>query len=161
MGANCMNECVGVMRFLQTEWHKHERDRNSWEIERAEMKARIAKMEGENRAARRLQQGLMTRIKMLETALKKKGVEEGKVQNSEGSLANLKCRLGSGMGVPMDGWTDGVSADCGMGRQHHHHPGLRRTYTPLPIRWRCIGPRLRETKIEGTWRSAYRRSPTY
>lgn len=107
MGANCMNECVGVMRFLQTEWHKHERDRNSWEIERAEMKARIAKMEGENRAARRLQQGLMTRIKMLEIALKKKGVEEGKVQNSEGSLASLKCRLGPGMGVPMDGWTDG------------------------------------------------------
>lgn len=96
---------LGVMRFLQTEWHKHERDRNSWEIERAEMKARIAKMEGENRAARRLQQGLMTRIKMLETALKKKAVEEGKVQNSEGNLTSLKCRLGPGMGFPRDGWT--------------------------------------------------------
>lgn len=93
------------MRFLQTEWHKHERDRNSWEIERAEMKARIAKMEGENRAARRLQQGLMTRIKMLEIALKKKAVEEGKVQNSEGDLTSLKCRLGPGVGVPRDGWT--------------------------------------------------------
>ncbi|RAL58710.1 hypothetical protein DID88_003067 [Monilinia fructigena] len=23
----------GVMRFLQTEWHRHERDRNAWEIE--------------------------------------------------------------------------------------------------------------------------------
>lgn len=96
---------LGVMRFLQTEWHKHERDRNSWEIERAEMKARIAKMEGENRAARRLQQGLMTRIKMLETALKKKAVEEGKVQNPEGNLTSLKCRLGPGMAFPRGGWT--------------------------------------------------------
>lgn len=100
------------MRFLQTEWHKHERDRNSWEIERAEMKARIAKLEGENRAARRLQQGLMTRIKMLEIALKKKMGEDGKTQNSEGSSAILKCRLGSGMRVPRDGRMDaGTSAD--------------------------------------------------
>lgn len=84
-----------MMRFLQTEWHKHERDRNSWEIERAEMKARIAKLEGENRAAKRLQQGLMTRIKMLEIALKKKGegVEGGKVQGSEGNSVLVKCRL--------------------------------------------------------------------
>lgn len=61
----------GVMRFLQTEWHRHERDRNSWEIERAEMKARIAKLEGENRASKRLQQGSEARIKMLEMALKR------------------------------------------------------------------------------------------
>lgn len=59
------------MRFLQTEWHRHERDRNSWEIERAEMKARIAKLEGENRASKRLQQGSEARIKMLEMALKR------------------------------------------------------------------------------------------
>jgi striatin 1/3/4 len=59
------------MRFLQTEWHKHERDRNNWEIERAEMKSRIAKLEGENRAERRLHQVQLTRIKILEKALKK------------------------------------------------------------------------------------------
>lgn len=90
------NGGIGVMRFLQTEWHKHERDRNSWEIERAEMKARIAKLEGENRAAKRLQQGLMTRIKMLEIALKKKGGEgpEGlKAQLPSENSVHSKCRL--------------------------------------------------------------------
>ena len=59
------------MRFLQTEWHKHERDRNNWEIERAEMKARIAKLEGEDRAEKRLHQVHLARIKILERALKK------------------------------------------------------------------------------------------
>ena len=92
------------MRFLQTEWHRHERDRNSWEIERAEMKARIAKLEGENRAANRLHQGFLTRIKMLETALKKertsKGVEgaekdgQGNQKAAVENSINAKCRFG-------------------------------------------------------------------
>ncbi|CCX32581.1 Similar to Striatin Pro11; acc. no. Q70M86 [Pyronema omphalodes CBS 100304] len=72
----------GVMRFLQTEWHKHERDRNNWEIERAEMKARIAKLEGENRAEKRLHQVHQARIQILERALKqeraKRAEKEGK-----------------------------------------------------------------------------------
>jgi len=63
------------MRFLQTEWHKHERDRNRWEIERAEMKARIAKLEGENRAEKRLHEVHLARIKILERALKKERAE--------------------------------------------------------------------------------------
>jgi len=63
------------MRFLQTEWHTHERDRNRWEIERAEMKARIAKLEGENRAEKRLHQVHIARIKILERALKKERAE--------------------------------------------------------------------------------------
>ena len=29
-----------VLHFLQTEWRKYERDRNEWEIERAEMRVR-------------------------------------------------------------------------------------------------------------------------
>ncbi|OBZ75898.1 hypothetical protein A0H81_04600 [Grifola frondosa] len=36
-----------VLHFLQTEWRRYERDRNEWEIERAEMRARIALLEGE------------------------------------------------------------------------------------------------------------------
>lgn len=39
----------GVMHYLQTEFTKNERDRITWELERSEMKARIAKLEGENR----------------------------------------------------------------------------------------------------------------
>lgn len=59
------------MRFLQTEWHRHERDRNSWEIERAEMKARIAQLEGDHKTSKRMLQGSEARIKMLEIALKR------------------------------------------------------------------------------------------
>ncbi|KAI9825587.1 MAG: hypothetical protein M1819_000483 [Sarea resinae] len=61
----------GVMRFLQTEWHRHERDRNAWEIERAEMKARIAKMEGDNRSTKKMQDSLRKYVHILEVALKK------------------------------------------------------------------------------------------
>jgi striatin 1/3/4 len=61
---------LGVMRFLQTEWHRHERDRNAWDIERAEMKARIARHEGEARTGKRLSELLSTHIRMLEKALK-------------------------------------------------------------------------------------------
>ncbi|KAF8468277.1 WD40-repeat-containing domain protein [Kalaharituber pfeilii] len=82
----------GVMRFLQTEWHRHERDRNSWEIERAEMKARIAKLEGENRASKRLQQGSEARIKMLEMALKRERASKqdptGKAQGDSSAQAD-------------------------------------------------------------------------
>lgn len=31
-----------VLHFLQTEWRRYERDRNEWEIERAEMRVRVA-----------------------------------------------------------------------------------------------------------------------
>lgn len=59
------------MRFLQVEWHKHERDRNSWEIERAEMKARIAKLEGDKHREKRMAEVYYNRIKLLEAAIKK------------------------------------------------------------------------------------------
>lgn len=59
------------MRFLQTEWHRHERDRNAWEIERQEMKARIASLEGSGRRADAHQKSLGKYVKMLEGALQK------------------------------------------------------------------------------------------
>jgi striatin 1/3/4 len=57
------------MRFLQLEWHNHERARNAWDIERAEMKAKIAKQEGEVRSAKKLNDQLNKHIRMLEQAL--------------------------------------------------------------------------------------------
>ncbi|KAI9814059.1 MAG: hypothetical protein M1827_003523 [Pycnora praestabilis] len=60
----------GVMRFLQTEWHRHERDRNAWDIERAEMKARIAKLEGDGRTSSKLKDSLGKHVLILENALK-------------------------------------------------------------------------------------------
>jgi striatin 1/3/4 len=79
-----------VLHFLQTEWRRYERDRNEWEIERAEMrvsyftckpsrcrrvshsllKARIALLEGERRSFENVKLDLMRRIKMLEYALR-------------------------------------------------------------------------------------------
>ncbi|KAI9652408.1 MAG: hypothetical protein M1831_006817 [Alyxoria varia] len=59
-----------VMRFLQIEWHNHERQRNSWDIERAEMKAKIAKQEGECRSSRKLNDLLDKQVQMLEKALR-------------------------------------------------------------------------------------------
>lgn len=59
------------MRFLQTEWHRHERDRNAWEIERAEMKSRIGKLEGDGRTSKRLQETLGKHVKILENALRR------------------------------------------------------------------------------------------
>ena len=58
------------MRFLQMEWHNHERARNAWDIERAEMKAKIAKQEGETRSAKKLNESLDRQIRMLERVLK-------------------------------------------------------------------------------------------
>jgi striatin 1/3/4 len=57
------------MRFLQIEWHNHERARNSWDIEKAEMKQKITKMQGENNQLKRTNQLLEKHVKMLENAI--------------------------------------------------------------------------------------------
>ncbi|KAL3476481.1 WD40-repeat-containing domain protein [Aspergillus californicus] len=73
----------GVMRFLQTEWHRHERDRNAWEIERAEMKSRIGKLEGDVRTSKRLHESLGKHVRLLEAALKKEREKVRKLTNNE------------------------------------------------------------------------------
>ncbi|KAJ6007321.1 WD40-repeat-containing domain protein [Penicillium herquei] len=73
----------GVMRFLQTEWHRHERDRNAWEIERAEMKSRIGRLEGELRTSRRLHESLGKHVRLMETALKREREKVKKLLNNE------------------------------------------------------------------------------
>ncbi|PKY08636.1 striatin Pro11 [Aspergillus campestris IBT 28561] len=73
----------GVMRFLQTEWHRHERDRNAWEIERAEMKSRIGRLEGDVRTGKRLNESLGKHVRLLEAALKKEREKVKKLSNNE------------------------------------------------------------------------------
>ncbi|KAJ5192007.1 Striatin Pro11 [Penicillium cinerascens] len=73
----------GVMRFLQTEWHRHERDRNAWEIERAEMKSRIGRLEGELRTSKRLHESLGKHVRLMESALKKERDKVKKLTNNE------------------------------------------------------------------------------
>lgn len=74
---------IGVMRFLQTEWHRHERERNAWEIERAEMKSRIGRLEGDARTSKRLHESLGKHIKLLETALKREREKVKSLMNGE------------------------------------------------------------------------------
>ena len=61
---------AGILHHLQSEWRRYEKDRNEWEIERAEMRARIALLEGERRGVENLKTDLMRRVKMLEYALR-------------------------------------------------------------------------------------------
>lgn len=60
----------GVLHHLQSEWRQYERERNEWEIERAEMRARIALLEGERASMENAKTDLMRRVKMLEFALR-------------------------------------------------------------------------------------------
>ncbi|KAG1175243.1 hypothetical protein G6F70_001730 [Rhizopus microsporus] len=60
----------GVLHFLQAEWRRFERERNEWTIERAELKARIALLEGERKGVENSRLILMKRVKMLEYALR-------------------------------------------------------------------------------------------
>ena len=71
------------MRFLQTEWHRHERDRNAWEIERAEMKSRIGRLEGELRTSKRLHESLGKHVRLMETALKREREKSKALANNE------------------------------------------------------------------------------
>lgn len=65
----------GVMRFLQTEWHRHERDRNAWEIEKQEMKGRIANLEGAGRRADATQKALKKYVAILEAKVKEQSAQ--------------------------------------------------------------------------------------
>ena len=80
---------AGVMRFLQTEWHRHERERNAWQIERAEMKSRIGKLEGDGRTNKRLRESMDKHIRLLEHALKKER-EKAKAPQSESQTEDRK-----------------------------------------------------------------------
>ncbi|KDN38707.1 WD40 repeat-like protein [Tilletiaria anomala UBC 951] len=73
---------AGILHYLQSEWRRYERDRNEWEIERAEMRARIALLEGERRGIENLKTDLMRRVKMLEYALRQ---ERSKYFSSSGN----------------------------------------------------------------------------
>ena len=91
---------TGVMRFLQTEWHRHERERNAWQIERAEMKSRIGKLEGDGRTNKRLRESMDKHIRILEHALKKEREKakspqsgsqtEGKKEESQVAKQNFR-----------------------------------------------------------------------
>jgi striatin 1/3/4 len=76
------------MRFLQMEWHNHERARNVWSIEREEMKIRIAKQEGELRHAKRMYEQMDRKVRMLELAIANE--RKNKANSANGTPAEAK-----------------------------------------------------------------------
>ncbi|OTB16391.1 hypothetical protein K445DRAFT_74837 [Daldinia sp. EC12] len=69
MPGNPSNQPHATEYTLQ-EWHRHERDRNAWEIERQEMKSRIAALEGSARRADATQKALKRYVTILEKKVK-------------------------------------------------------------------------------------------
>ncbi|KAJ9096739.1 hypothetical protein QFC21_005009 [Naganishia friedmannii] len=86
---------ASVLHYLQSEWRRWERDRNEWEIERAEMRARIALLEGERRSAENLKMDMMRRVKMLEFALKQ---ERSKSLSGTGTVSAANAGTIGGAG---------------------------------------------------------------
>lgn len=92
----------GVMRFLQTEWHRHERDRNSWEIEKQEMRGRIANLEGQARRADATQKALKKYVAILERKVKDQAEQirgaaaaQEHVDSKNDRTAKIQEKLGS------------------------------------------------------------------
>ncbi|KAI9295720.1 WD40 repeat-like protein [Neoconidiobolus thromboides FSU 785] len=73
----------GVLHFLQAEWRNFEKQRVEWEIERAELSAKIASLEGERKASESVRNDLLKRIKMLEFALRQ---ERGKLLSNSSNI---------------------------------------------------------------------------
>lgn len=97
----------GILHFLQGEWRRYEHDRNSWEIERAELRARIALLEGERRGVENVKTDLLRRIRMLEYALR----QERMKALSNAPSAPSATRQGSETGSsPTDDTFTGVSS---------------------------------------------------
>uniref|UniRef100_A0AAX7SI33 Striatin-3 n=1 Tax=Astatotilapia calliptera TaxID=8154 RepID=A0AAX7SI33_ASTCA len=96
----------GILHYIQHEWARFEMERAHWEVERAELQARIAFLQGERKGQENLKHDLVRRIKMLEYALKqerakyhklKYGTElnqgEMKMPNSEVSAVHANSQL--------------------------------------------------------------------
>jgi len=60
----------GILHFIKHEWSRFEKERTNWEVERAELQAKIAFLQGERNGHENLMHDLVRRIKMLEFALK-------------------------------------------------------------------------------------------
>lgn len=82
----------GVMRFLQTEWHRHERDRNAWEIENQEMRSRIASLEGQARRADATQKALRKYVSILERKVKDQATQLKGTASGDAATEAVKDR---------------------------------------------------------------------
>lgn len=81
----------GILHYIQHEWARFEMERAHWEVERAELQARIAFLQGERKGQENLKSDLVRRIKMLEFALKQERAKFHKLKyGTELSQGELK-----------------------------------------------------------------------
>ncbi|XP_028398527.1 striatin-like isoform X2 [Dendronephthya gigantea] len=81
----------GILHFIQHEWTRFEMDRAHWEVERAELQAKIAFLQGERKGQENLKHDLIRRIKMLEYALKQERAKYHKLKfGTEPNQEDLK-----------------------------------------------------------------------
>ncbi len=147
----------GVMRFLQIEWHNHERARNAWAIERAEMKAKIAKQEGECRQAKRINEQLVKQIQMLQKVLKTAREQIGVAVNGraatpeqaafEKDSRKVKGEEEVGKEKLKGGWDmrGEAGAELTMGEAMHHNSFLQTTETEADT-----GDKARDEYLDNT-----------
>ncbi|XP_067140561.1 striatin-3-like isoform X2 [Centruroides vittatus] len=89
----------GILHFIQHEWTRFEMERAQWEVERAELQARIAFLQGERKGQENLKHDLIRRIKMLEYALKQERAKLHKFKyGTDPSPADLKVPIFDDMG---------------------------------------------------------------
>ncbi|KAJ3574558.1 hypothetical protein NP233_g1691 [Leucocoprinus birnbaumii] len=115
-----------VLHFLQSEWRRYERDRNEWEIERAEMRARIALLEGEKRSFDNVKLDLMRRIKMLEFVLR---MERSKQLTQTSSQTVPPSKLAA---IHAHGSSTGSKEDSGSHKEESGGSSPRSEDSPLP-----------------------------
>ncbi|XP_068200212.1 striatin-3-like isoform X1 [Palaemon carinicauda] len=70
----------GILHFIQHEWARFEMERSQWDLERAELQAKIAFLNGERKGQENLKNDLVRRIKMLEYALKQERAKYHKLK---------------------------------------------------------------------------------
>ncbi|XP_007891593.1 striatin-3 isoform X4 [Callorhinchus milii] len=70
----------GILHYIQHEWARFEMERAHWEVEKAELQARIAFLQGERKGQENLKKDLVRRIKMLEYALKQERAKYHKLK---------------------------------------------------------------------------------
>ncbi|XP_034230279.1 striatin-3 [Thrips palmi] len=97
----------GILHFIQHEWARFEMERSQWEVDRAELQARIAFLQGERKGQENLKNDLVRRIKMLEYVLKQERAKFHKLKyGTELQQGDMKPPVFDEPGVaemPVDG----------------------------------------------------------
>lgn len=108
----------GIVHYLQHEWQRFEVQRQGWDVERAELQARIALLQGERKGQENLKNDLVRRIKMLEYCLRQErakyhklkfGVDPPNLGPPTDDLKELNCDLEESLMSGDSGTQSGVN----------------------------------------------------